>query len=141
IGTHYLAAHYKADAASLRIRIDDHLPPGHDFKSQPFSFVFTNWRLAVRDLCATPEELAALSFKNNMMLGGGVMIVLFGAIGLAIQAASRQMKLSQMKSDFVSNVSHELRTPLASIRVFGEYMRLGRVVSEEKVREYGEYIE
>jgi len=70
-----------------------------------------------------------------------VMIVLFGAIGLAIQAASRQLKLSQMKSDFVSNVSHELRTPLASIRVFGEYMRLGRVLSEEKVREYGEYIE
>jgi signal transduction histidine kinase len=109
--------------------------------TQPFSFVFTNWRLGIRDICATPEELAALSFKNNMMLGGGVMIVLFGAIGLAIQAASRQMKLSQMKSDFVSNVSHELRTPLASIRVFGEYMRLGRVASEEKVREYGEYIE
>jgi signal transduction histidine kinase len=141
IGTRYLATHYKADAAALRLRIDDQLPPGHDFKSQPFSFVFTNWRLAVRDLCLTPEELGALSFKNNMMLGGGVMIVLFGAIGLAIQAASRQLKLSQMKSDFVSNVSHELRTPLASIRVFGEYMRLGRVVSEEKVREYGGYIE
>jgi signal transduction histidine kinase len=46
-----------------------------------------------------------------------------------------------MKSDFVSNVSHELRTPLSSIRVFGEYMRLGRVTKEEKIREYGEYIE
>jgi len=141
IGTRYLAAHYKEDAGALRILIDDHLPPGRDFKTQPFSFVFTNWRLTVRDLCATPEELAALGFKNNMMLGGGVMFVLFGAIGLAVQAASRQMKLSQMKSDFVSNVSHELRTPLASIRVFGEYMRLGRVASEEKVREYGGYIE
>jgi two-component system phosphate regulon sensor histidine kinase PhoR len=51
------------------------------------------------------------------------------------------MKLSQMKSDFVSNVSHELRTPLSSIRVFGEYMRLGRVEKPEKIREYGEYIE
>jgi len=46
-----------------------------------------------------------------------------------------------MKSDFVSNVSHELRTPLASIRVFGEFLRLGRVESEEKVREYGAFIE
>src|SRR6185369_8138536 len=51
------------------------------------------------------------------------------------------MKLSQLKSDFVSNVSHELRTPLSSIRVFGEYMRLGRVEKPEKIREYGEYIE
>jgi signal transduction histidine kinase len=131
----------KDDAASLRLRIDDHQVYTRDFRSQPFSFVFTNWRLGVKDTCATPEELGALGFKNNMLLGGGVMIVLFGAIGLAIQAASRQMKLSQMKSDFVSNVSHELRTPLASIRVFGEYMRLGRVASEEKVREYGAYIE
>jgi signal transduction histidine kinase len=51
------------------------------------------------------------------------------------------MKLSEMKADFVSNVSHELRTPISSIRVFGEFMRLGRVTSQEKVREYGEYIE
>jgi signal transduction histidine kinase len=51
------------------------------------------------------------------------------------------MKLSEMKNDFVSNVSHELRTPLASIRVFGELLRLGRVENQDKVREYGEYIE
>ncbi len=42
---------------------------------------------------------------------------------------------------FVSNVSHELRTPLASIRVFGELMRTGRVSSPDKVLEYGERIE
>jgi signal transduction histidine kinase len=51
------------------------------------------------------------------------------------------MKLSQMKTDFVSNVSHELRTPLSSIRVFGEFLKLGRVQEPEKVNEYGEYIE
>ncbi|MGZ4808896.1 MAG: sensor histidine kinase [Thermoanaerobaculia bacterium] len=144
LGSRSLSKHYQADASSLRLRISDRfpkMPTARDPMTQPFSFVFTNWRLGIRDLCATPEQLAALTFKNYMMLGGGVMVVLFGAIGLAFQAASRQMKLSQMKSDFVSNVSHELRTPLASIRVFGEYMRLGRVVTEEKVREYGEYIE
>jgi signal transduction histidine kinase len=46
-----------------------------------------------------------------------------------------------MKSDFVSNVTHELRTPLASIRVFAEFLKLGRVQSPEQVREYGDYIE
>ena len=141
IGAQSLRTRYKDDASVLRVRLTDHASNGRDFQTQPLSFVFANWRLGVRDLCATPEQLAALGFKNNMLLGGGVMIVLFGAIGLAMQAASRQMKLSQMKSDFVSNVSHELRTPLASIRVFGEYMRLGRITSSDKVREYGEYIE
>src|SRR4030095_10623239 len=33
------------------------------------------------------------------------------------------------------------RTPLASIRVFAELLRLGRVRSPEKIQEYGEYIE
>jgi signal transduction histidine kinase len=46
-----------------------------------------------------------------------------------------------MKTDFVSNVSHELRTPLSSIRVFGEFLKLGRVKEQEKICEYGEYIE
>jgi signal transduction histidine kinase len=63
------------------------------------------------------------------------------AVVLALRNAARATKLSQMKTEFVSSVSHELRTPLASIRVFGEFLRLGRVTEPRKVREYGEYIE
>jgi signal transduction histidine kinase len=107
----------------------------------PLGFVFTNWRIGVRDSCSTPEELAAMSFRTNSLWSGGVFIVLLGALALAAGAIARQARLSQMKSDFVSNVSHELRTPLSSIRVFGEYMRLGRVTQPEKVQQYGEYIE
>ena len=58
-----------------------------------------------------------------------------------LRSATRAVRLSQMKTDFVSNVSHELRTPLASVRVFGEFLRLGRVIDPEKIREYGHYIE
>src|SRR5204862_2095096 len=68
-------------------------------------------------------------------------VVLLGGIVRTLRTASRAMRLSQMKSDFVSNVSHELRTPLASIRVFGEFLKMGRVRDGEKIREYGEYIE
>jgi signal transduction histidine kinase len=77
----------------------------------------------------------------NMTLSAVLAVVLLGGVVLALRTASREMRLSAMKSDFVSNVSHELRTPLASIRVFGEFLRLGRVHREQKVREYGEYIE
>jgi signal transduction histidine kinase len=58
-----------------------------------------------------------------------------------MRTASKAVKLSEMKTDFVSNVTHELRTPLASIRVFGEFFRLGRVEQADKIKEYGEYIE
>jgi signal transduction histidine kinase len=133
----------QASGIALRIgeRFPQKMPGGRDFVTQPIGFVFTNWRVGVRDTCASPEEIAAHQFRMNMMWTGSALIVLFGATALAILAMARTARLSQMKSDFVSNVSHELRTPLSSIRVFGEYMRLGRVTSPEKVQQYGEYIE
>ncbi|HEX8253861.1 MAG TPA: ATP-binding protein [Thermoanaerobaculia bacterium] len=126
------------------VRIDQRFPraiAGRDYVTLPLGFVFTDWRAGVRDHCASPEEIAATNFRNNLTWTGGAFVVLLGAVGLAVGAVARQMRLSQMKSDFVSNVSHELRTPLSSIRVFGEYMRLGRVEKPEKIRQYGEYIE
>jgi signal transduction histidine kinase len=114
---------------------------GRDYITIPLGFVFTNWRAGIRNTCETPEQIAAVNFRSNMMWTGGSFVILLGAVLLALGAVARQMRLSQMKSDFVSNVSHELRTPLSSIRVFGEYMRLGRVNRDEKIREYGEYIE
>ncbi|HYI11188.1 MAG TPA: ATP-binding protein [Thermoanaerobaculia bacterium] len=129
----------------VSIRVADRFPkpvPGdREFITLPLGFVFTNWRVGIRDACSSPEEVAAYNFRNNMMWTGGAFVVLLGSVGLAVGAVARQMRLSQMKSDFVSNVSHELRTPLSSIRVFGEYMRLGRVEKPEKIRQYGEYIE
>jgi signal transduction histidine kinase len=89
----------------------------------------------------TPEQWARSNFAVNMGLSALLAFLLLGGVALALRTASREMKLSEMKTDFVSNVSHELRTPLASIRVFGEFMRLGRVRESDKIREYGEYIE
>jgi signal transduction histidine kinase len=109
--------------------------------SRPFSFVFTDWRIGVRGGTLTPEQWARASFAFNLGLSLLAGVLLTGALVLALRTASYEMKLSRMKSDFVSNVSHELRTPLASIRVFGELLHLGRVRAPEKVQEYGEYIE
>lgn len=80
-------------------------------------------------------------FIFNLSILVLMSLLLIGGIVMALRAASREMKLSRMKADFVSNVSHELRTPLASIRVFGEFLKLGRVKEPSKIQEYGEYIE
>jgi signal transduction histidine kinase len=102
---------------------------------------FSDWTIAVQDRRSTPERLARRNFALNMTLSLVLAALLLGAILLTTRTAAREMRLSAMKSDFVSNVSHELRTPLASIRVFGELMRTGRVAGQEKVVEYGERIE
>ncbi len=107
----------------------------------PMPFIFTDWLLGVRLRRMTAEEWSRSHFNANLSLSVVTAMALIGAVAMALRAASRAMKLSQMKSDFVSNVSHELRTPLASIRVFGEFLKLGRVREPDKIREYGEYIE
>lgn len=105
------------------------------------NFIFRDWKVCLSGGASTPEHLARANFLFNITLSGVLGVLLIGGVILTFRTAAREMKLSEMKNDFVSNVSHELRTPLASIRVFGEMLRLGKVEEPTKVREYGEYIE
>jgi signal transduction histidine kinase len=113
----------------------------NDRVKRGFEFIFTDWTMSLQGDFASPEKWARANFAYNMTLSAVLAVVLLGGVALTIRTALREMKLSAMKNEFVSNVSHELRTPLSSIRVFGEFMRRGRVGDPEKVREYGTYIE
>lgn len=119
------------DEASLR----------SDSVERPFRFFFTDQALAVESRSVTPEQWMQRSLLLNLLLTLAAMGLLIAAIVAALRNAARATRLSQMKTEFVSNVSHELRTPLSSIRVFGEFLRLGRVTDPKKIREYGESIE
>ncbi len=129
------------DEGSNLIFTNQKIENPQDEVSARLPFVFTDWRLGMGMLHMTEEEWAKQLFGFNLSLSILMTVLVIGGIAMALKTASREMKVSQMKADFVSNVSHELRTPLASIRVFGEFLRLGRVKEPEKVREYGEYIE
>jgi signal transduction histidine kinase len=107
----------------------------------PIPFIFTDWFLGIRMRHMTEEEWSRRNFITSLSFSALTALALIGGVVMALRAASRAIKLSQMKADFVSNVSHELRTPLASIRVFGEFLKLGRVKEPDKIQEYGEYIE
>ncbi len=105
------------------------------------SFVFTDLRVGLSRRRSVPAWWRSPALSLNMTLSIALALALVAGLTLALRAASREMALSRMKGDFVSNVSHELRTPLASMRAFGELLRLGRAGTPEKAREYGEYIE
>jgi signal transduction histidine kinase len=109
--------------------------------AEPLQFIFKDWYLKVQSRGMTGEEDARRVFALNLSLTVLMTLLVLGGIIMALRTASREMRLSRMKADFVSNVSHELRTPLASIRVFGEFFKLGWVKEPEKIQEYGGYIE
>jgi signal transduction histidine kinase len=108
---------------------------------QPLFAVSPNSSLSVRPKNLTAEQWARRNFMINLSLWILMTLALIAAVTLMLRTASREMKLTQMKADFVSNVSHELRTPLASIRVLAELLNMGRINQPERVREYGAYIE
>jgi len=63
-------------------------------------------------------------------------------IGLlaAYRAFHRQLRLSELKSNFVSSVSHELRAPLASVRLMAESLERGKVAGIPRQQEYFRFI-
>ncbi len=101
-----------------------------------FAPAFPQWKLALGYKNTTIEQLARDNFTKNLLLTLLLLSILILGIILTLRATSREMKLAEAKSTFVSNVSHELKTPLALIRLFAETLELGRIKNAEKAHEY-----
>lgn len=85
---------------------------------------------------ATITELVSeRSQRDNYIFIGLVIIVLVG-VTFVLFSIRREMKLAEMKSEFVSNVSHEIRTPLALISMYTETLLMKRVKTKEKADSY-----
>jgi signal transduction histidine kinase len=82
-----------------------------------------------------PEIIAARERPQHAM-----MAVLAGVMALGVffvaRAAAREVRVAELKSNFVSSVSHDLKTPLALIQLFAETLELGRVRNTERAVEY-----
>src|ERR687893_3113779 len=69
-----------------------------------------------------------------------LMVVLALIMGIGVffvaSAAAREVRVAELKSNFVASVSHDLKTPLALIQLFAETLELGRVRNTERAQEY-----
>ncbi|HXG67625.1 MAG TPA: HAMP domain-containing sensor histidine kinase [Blastocatellia bacterium] len=97
---------------------------------------FPRWYLLAGYTNTTAAELARRQFRHSLALSVFALGLLLMGLVLTLRAITREARLAQVKSTFVSNVSHELKTPLALIRLFAETLELGRVKSQEKAQEY-----
>jgi len=102
---------------------------------EPF-WLLKNYMMGIELKDLTIEDLTRNRIKKNIILLGVMdLILLFGA-WLIYRNVSKQVELSQLKSDFVSSVSHEIRTPLALISMYIETLEMGRVKEASKIKEY-----
>jgi len=75
----------------------------------------------------------------GLLIAASAAAALVGFI-TARRAFYRQLRLVEMKSNFVSSVSHELRAPIASVRLMAEGLERGRVQEPSKQNEYYRFI-
>jgi two-component system, OmpR family, phosphate regulon sensor histidine kinase PhoR len=83
--------------------------------------------------------LLAIGESKSMAVVGGILLLIFCAVGLAGYIigtifVTRGASLAAVQNEFLSQVSHELRTPLTSIRMFIDTLREERVQDDEEKR-------
>ena len=99
--------------------------------------------LKVDVLLSDPAALFARQHARTAWFGLLIAVSAGAALcGLfaAWRAFQRQLRLNELKSNFVSSVSHELRAPIASVRLMAEGLESGRIKDESKRTEYFRFI-
>ena len=84
----------------------------------------------------TIEDLVQKRTRTNIILLIVIDFVLLFGAWFVYRNIRNQMRLTQLKSEFISNVSHEIRTPLALINMYSETLEMDRIPTEEKKKEY-----
>lgn len=102
----------------------------------PYEAHRETWRLRTSYGGATIQDIVSASTRPQFAL----MLLLAGVMGVGVflvaGAAAREVRLAELKSNFVASVSHDLKTPLALIQLFAETLELGRVRSTDRAQEY-----
>lgn len=116
---------------SLRIGdFEDRSPTADPFALAGFPFfrvVFDHRRAAGTSAFGDHTFAYSMSFL--------VMLTSLGSF-LVYRAVSQDVRLSELRSDFVSAVSHEFRSPLSSMLVLLERLDAARIRDPEKLAEY-----
>src|SRR5262249_11953771 len=69
----------------------------------PLQFVFPRWHLGVQSGGIRQNQLERQYLMTSLSLSGLMTLIIIAGLVLALRAAMREMRLSQMKTDFVSN--------------------------------------
>jgi signal transduction histidine kinase len=82
-----------------------------------------------------PEIIAARERPQRALMAMLAGVMALGVFFVA-RAAAREVRLAELRSNFVSSVSHDLKTPLALIQLFAETLELGRLKTTDRAHEY-----
>ena len=107
---------------------------------QRFVETVDRWVLRVAQKDPPNQDLVDRKRLVDSFLIASAVVVIVGGLAVLGFGIRRERRLSDLKSEFISNVSHELKTPLSIISMFGEMLANGRTKSPEQAHDYAEII-
>ena len=94
------------------------------------------WRVRTSYGIQTIPEIVSAKTRPQMALMIVLAVVMASGVFFVAGAAAREVRVAELKSNFVASVSHDLKTPLALIQLFAETLELGRVRTQDRAQEY-----
>jgi two-component system, OmpR family, phosphate regulon sensor histidine kinase PhoR len=111
-----------------------------DYQTKKALWLFPAYEIGIRLNDKSVQVLSKERNKMNLLLiVVADLLFIIGAV-VVFRNIRKEIRLTRIKSDFISNVSHEIRTPLALISMYAETLDMGRVKTEEKKSEYYQVI-
>jgi signal transduction histidine kinase len=99
--------------------------------------------LRIDCVLSDPDRLYVGQKRRQMIFAlflAAASLTAIAGFATARRAFYRQLKLNEMKSNFVSAVSRELRAPIASVRLLAEGLDRGKITEPQKQKEYFRFI-
>ncbi|MDP1570716.1 MAG: HAMP domain-containing sensor histidine kinase [Vicinamibacterales bacterium] len=133
---------YASDGARLDTFVDERSFPLVFFDKELLEFAAPlethreTWRLRTGFGGQPIAEVVSASTRPQLALMVVLAVVMGGGVFFVAGAAAREVRVAELKSNFVAAVSHDLKTPLALIQLFAETLELGRVRNPERALEY-----
>lgn len=94
------------------------------------------WRLRTSYGPLGIADIVSANTRPQKALMVALAVAMALGVFLVAGTAAREVRLAELKSNFVASVSHDLKTPLALIQLFAETLELGRVRTQERAQEY-----
>jgi signal transduction histidine kinase len=111
--------------------------PENTLLSLPAGPALPGWRIALT--LSGPAALDASTTQQVNLYTWIVALLIVAAVALALLAGGlvrRQLALTRLRHDLVTNVTHELKTPLASMRLLVDTLLRAPRLEEQTTREY-----
>lgn len=116
------------DDGVAQVRADD------DFR-KPF-WLIPGYEIGIQMKEASLAQLVKERSQTSVAVLVILLVILIAVMILLYRNIRYQVRLSEAKSEFVSNVSHEIRTPLSLISMYAETLEMNRVPDTKKHEYY-----